>query len=220
MPYIIIDFDSTLVKVEGLEELAKIVLAKNPDKENILKKIQAICNLGMSGKISFPESLGSRMQLLAPTKSDLQQLNENLKDEISSSILRNRNFFIENREYIYIISGGFYEWIEPISTILGMKKENILANHFSYDANDEINGYADQNVLAQKQGKVKALKQLKLKGEIIVLGDGFTDYEIIQEGLATRFYAFTENVIRPEVIAKAAAVVNNFEEFLKVADLH
>ena len=52
-------------------------------------------------------------------------------------------------------------------------------------------------------GKPKQIKALKLTGEVHVLGDGFTDYEIKQAGFANTFYAFTENVKRARVIENA-----------------
>ena len=47
--YFIIDFDSTFIQTEGLEELAEVVLKDNPKKEEILeeiKKITSIFNVG------------------------------------------------------------------------------------------------------------------------------------------------------------------------------
>src|SRR3989338_4121409 len=55
--YFIIDFDSTFIQTEGLEELAEVVLKDNPKKEEILEEIKKITNLGMEGKIGFRESL-------------------------------------------------------------------------------------------------------------------------------------------------------------------
>jgi D-3-phosphoglycerate dehydrogenase / 2-oxoglutarate reductase len=55
---------------------------------------------------------------------------------------------------------------------------------------------------------------LNLQGEIVVIGDGFTDYELKASGLANRFYAFTENVERPNVVAVADHITPSLDEFL------
>ena len=47
-----------------------------------------------------------------------------------------------------------------------------------------------------------------------VLGDGYTDYQMREAGLAQRFYAYTENVARPAVVAHADQVLPTFDEFL------
>ena len=54
--YLIIDFDSTFVKLETLEEIAKESLKGNSEKLAIQKKIAAITNQGMEGKISLSDS--------------------------------------------------------------------------------------------------------------------------------------------------------------------
>ena len=51
---------------------------------------------------------------------------------------------------------------------------------------------------SQRGGKIRRLALLDLDGPVYVLGDGYTDYEIRQAGLAHRFYAYTENVEPPQ----------------------
>ena len=50
MSNIIIDYDSTFIKLESLDELSKLSKNNNIKVEN---KIIEITNLGMEGKISF-----------------------------------------------------------------------------------------------------------------------------------------------------------------------
>ena len=40
------------------------------------------------------------------------------------------------------------------------------------------------NPMAYRNGKVKAIKSLGLRGEIIIIGDGYTDYEVKKMGAA------------------------------------
>lgn len=53
----IIDFDSTFVSVESLDELAKIALRDDPSREKTALEISRITALGMEGKLSFEKSL-------------------------------------------------------------------------------------------------------------------------------------------------------------------
>src|SRR5690606_35492293 len=57
-------------------------------------------------------------------------------------------------------------------------------------------------------------QSLGLDAEAYVIGDGYTDYELKESGLASRFYAFTENVKRDRVLAVADQVVDSLDEFL------
>ena len=59
--HIIIDFDSTFIKSESLDILAKTSNKCTKDSEN---KIADITKLGMNGKISFKNSLEKRIKLI------------------------------------------------------------------------------------------------------------------------------------------------------------
>ena len=212
--HIIIDFDSTLSQVEGLDELANIALQGNPDRENTMAAIRAITDKGMSGEMSAPESLRQRIALLKGNRKHIDTLIEFLLTKISPSFERNKEFLKENADDIYIVSGGFKEFILPVVTTLGIKPENVYANTFIFDENANIIGLDQNNPLSQEKGKVKLLKTMNLKGEISVIGDGFTDYELKAAGLANRFYAFTENVERASVVAVADHITPSLDEFL------
>jgi D-3-phosphoglycerate dehydrogenase len=69
--YYIIDFDSTFVSVEALDELCRIALKNSPDKETRLEKFTSITNKAMSGKITFADSLEQRIKLLDAGKDDI-----------------------------------------------------------------------------------------------------------------------------------------------------
>ena len=60
---LIIDFDSTFITGESLDELSKIVLKNHPDSTKHLDQIREWTRAGMEGKIPFDESLSKRMQL-------------------------------------------------------------------------------------------------------------------------------------------------------------
>lgn len=214
--YIIIDFDSTFTKVEGLDELAKIALpALHPN----IRKIEEITHWGMEGKILFEEALEKRIALLQANKEHIAKLIEFLKNKVSASFQRNKIFLETFSENIIIISSGFKEFIEPIVMAYGIRKENIFANNFIFNEKGEIISYDKKNLLAQNKGKVKQLQALNLEGEIYVIGDGYTDYEMREAGLANKFYAFTENIERDKVTEKADHIIPNLDEFLFINKL-
>jgi len=215
----IIDFDSTFTKVEGLDELAKIALADQADSEQICQQIEQITNEGMDGKISFKESLTLRLQLLRAKKQHLPKLVEVLKNKVSDSVKRNQAFLETYADDILIISSGFKEFIEPTVTNLGIKPENVYANTFVFDQEGNIIGCDEQNPLAQNNGKVNLISQLNLQGDVYVIGDGYTDYEIKKSGLANRFFAFTENISRESVTQNADHIVASLDEFLYINKL-
>lgn len=218
--YFVIDFDSTFTKVEAFDVLADISLNGHPDKEEIKKKIVDITNQGMEGKLSLRESIQKRLDLLSPEKRHIHALTSHLKGLVSESFKRNKDFFANHSDSIYIISNGFKEFIEPVVTEFGIKKENVLANEFVTDENGKITGFDKNNPLSANNGKVEQLKRLNLPGDVYVIGDGYTDYEIKNSGLANKFYAFTENVERESVLSKADHVTPSLDEFLYLNKLN
>lgn len=212
--YFIFDFDSTFVTVETLELLAGIVLEHNPEKDKVLQQIKDITNLGMEGKITFQESLKKRLALFKPTKAAIEQVSSSLSHYVTPSIKRNKQFFNQYKEQIYVISGGFREYMVHLLQDFGINEKNIIANSFIFDKKGNFNGIDETNPLSKKGGKVKAVQSLGLKGKIYIIGDGYTDYEIKKEGIAHKFYAFVENINRTEVSRLADKVINNLDELL------
>ncbi len=210
----VIDFDSTFTQVEALDVLGEISLAEHEDKEKRLEELVSLTNRGMAGELSFRESLEQRLQLLLAKERHLDELVKRLKSKVSTSFIRNKEFFRENSENIYIISNGFKEFIVPIVEEFGIKPENVFANTFKLDSEGKIIGFDKKNVLSSNNGKVEMLKSLDLKGDVYVIGDGYTDYEIKAAGLANKFYAFTENIERENVLQKADHVTPSLDEFL------
>lgn len=213
---LIIDFDSTFVQGETLEELAEIALAKNPKRKAILSKMKMITRQGMEGKISFENSLHRRIQLFSANKQNVKQLATELKKRITPSIQNNKVFFQDYHAQIYVISGGFLDYIFPVVKDFGIQKNHILANCFIYDKKGNIVGYDESIPLCKKGGKVEVVRRLNLKKNIYVVGDGYTDYELKKEKVAYKFIAFTENVHRENVKKQADIVVSSFDECVKV----
>lgn len=216
----VIDFDSTFTKVEGLDELAAIALKGHKDRDKIVGEIKAITDRGMAGEIGFAESLKARIALLPANRTHVADLIEFLMGKISDSFARNEAFLRENAPSVYIVSSGFKDFIVPVAKSMGVLEENIYANTFVYDADGNITGYDESNLLSQDKGKVKLLQSLDFEGDIYAIGDGYTDYELRESGLANKFFAFTENVSRKKVTDVADEVVASFDEFLYINDLN
>ncbi len=217
--YFVIDFDSTFTKVEGLDELAAISLASQKNRDEVVGKIKELTDRGMAGELSFEQALQQRIQLLSASREHVELLVEFLRGKVSDSFLRNKEFISEYRDQIYIVSSGFREFIEPIVTEMGVREDHVFANTFLFDEAGTIVGYDDTNVLSKNGGKVSLLRQLSLPGDVYVIGDGYTDYELRESGLANKFFAFTENIERQKVVEKADHIVNSLDEFLYINHL-
>lgn len=212
----IIDFDSTFTQVEALDVLGEISLKDDPEKAEKLQAIKHITDLGMEGSLNFRESLERRLQILQANKSQINELVTALRQKVSKSFHRNKEFLEEHAGDIIIISNGFKDFIMPIVGEYGIKPENVFANEFIYDELGKITDFDRDNILSKNGGKPETIKKLNLEGDIYVIGDGYTDYEIKESGLANKFYAFTENIERPKVTSKADHVAPSLDEILYI----
>jgi len=215
----VFDFDSTLTSVEGLDVLADISLRNNPDKESVINQIQEITDLGIDGDISFSDSLSIRIDLLKANKSQLKELVNFLKTKLSVSVKSNKEFFTKYQDQIYVISCGFKEFIDPVVAELHINPERVFANTFTFNETGLITGFDETNPLSQHNGKVNCLKASGIQGEIQIIGDGYSDFVMKKEGVADKFFAFTENVSRKKAIDNADYVVASLDEFLIINKL-
>ncbi len=210
----VFDFDSTLTQVEAFEELAEVSLKGDPKKKEKIAKIAKITDQGVDGDITFTESLEKRLKILNAHKDHLDALVRRLSRKISPSITRNKEFFREFADDIYIVSCGFKEFIDPIMAKYKIPSERIFANTFVYGRGGKITGFDRDNDLSKPDGKIDQLKKMDLPGEIHMIGDGFSDYQTRAAGIADKFYAFTENVERENILDKADHVAPSLDEIL------
>lgn len=216
----IIDFDSTFTQVEALDILGEISLATHPDRDARLQAIKDITDQGMDGSLTFRESLEQRLEILQATRGQISELIAALKLKVSKSFERNREFLLENAPNIYIISNGFKDFIIPIVGVYGIEEAHVFANEFVYDAQGNIVDFNKENPLSKNNGKAETIRKINLTGDIYVIGDGYTDYEIKASGLANKFYAFTENVSRAKVTKEADHIAPSLDEILYINKLN
>jgi D-3-phosphoglycerate dehydrogenase / 2-oxoglutarate reductase len=209
---IIIDFDSTIVQVESLEDLAFVALRGRADCEERVKAIADLTNQAMAGVLRFDEALARRVPLLGARREHIDEVVQILAKKITPSLVLQTDFIRANADRIYVVSGGFKEYIVPVVVPLGFKPENVFANEFVFDSQNNIIGANSDNVLAQEDGKTKLLRHLLLPRPRVIIGDGFSDYQLKASGEAEEFFVVTENVYRKEVVPHADQHLSHFHD--------
>lgn len=214
----ILDFDSTLVGVESLDELARIGMT-GPDAKQKMATFIDLTNQGMNGVIDFETSLKRRLDLMQVTRNDVKRFAEELKESITDSALECEEWFADNADSIYVVSGGFLDYMLPVTDELGIPRSHVFANSFVYDKSGKVIGYDESSYLSRPQGKVLQVADLELPGPIVMIGDGMTDYEVREKGEVDEFWAFTQHVTRSRVVERADRVLGSFEEVEELAAL-
>ena len=205
---LLIDFDSTIIKDESLELLSEISVKNLDDKTKIIN----ITRDAMDGKAGFSNALKERVLLLKAKKQHVKDVVTTIQDRLTDSFIQNKVFFKQNNSNCYIVSGGFIEIIYPILKPFNISKKNIFANQFIYDHYENIISIDDKNPLSKDKGKVEIAK--KIPGQNIIIGDGYTDYEIKKFRCAEKFIQFSENINRSILNPLADYTAYNFNDVI------
>lgn len=207
----LIDFDSTLVAAETLDVLAEISLADAPDRAERVAAVSTLTEQAMDGALSFAEALRRRLALLQARREHLPLLIGRLRASLTPSALRCAAFLAHPD--VLVISGGFEDVIAPVLADLGVTPDRIHANRLAFAEDGRITGVDPASPLAHDGGKIVAARSLG--DEVVMVGDGWTDLEVWTAGAAARFYAFTEVVARPAVLARAELTAASLDEVLR-----
>ena len=208
---LILDFDSTIINTESLDCLSKIVLNKTDIDTKIQKKINEITNKGMNGEITFENSLNQRLSLLKINKNHIKALSLEVSKNFDDTFINNLVFFESIIDNVYIVSSGFKEVIEFAFKSISNKRWNIFANDLDY-RNNHLVTINKSNPLSKNLGKVKLIKSMNLSGNVIVVGDGYTDYEIRKHNQANIFLCYIRNINRKKVSKYADILCYDFNQ--------
>jgi len=214
-PTYIFDFDSTLVRVEALDELADIALVGDADHAQKLQRIREITQLGMEGSMSIEESLRMRLQLLAIRQEMLPPLVARLRQSFTASVWRGRERLATMRDHVWVVSSGFHEWIEPTIETLGLRADHVLANRLR-SREDGVMEMDPTSTCAVDAGKALVIERCNLPRPRMMIGDGMTDWRVREHGACEKFICFTEVVRRDAVVARADAVASTLEQVLEL----
>ena len=180
------DMDSTIIKEESLDELAKQI-----GKE---KEISFITNQAMNGRLDFKRALIERVAILKGNSTDiLETLKKNIKiNDGARELVKTMNF---NGSITVLVSGGFTFLTEYLKDILDFTytHANTLQIIERETKKFEISGKVEEPIL-DKNAKLEYLndyvKKFKLNHkETICVGDGANDIEMVKfAGIGVSFY--------------------------------
>ena len=174
---LIADMDSTIIREESLDELARQI-----GKE---KEVSFITNEAMNGRIEFKKALLDRIAILEGKSTDILEIlkkNININDG-ARELVKTMN---ENGSVTVLVSGGFTFLTEYLKKLLNFKhthanKLQIVQKKFQ---KFEITGKIEGSIL-DKKAKLdylnKYIRKYNLnRNDTICVGDGANDIEMIK----------------------------------------
>ena len=181
---LICDMDSTIIKEESLDEIAK--------EAGIGSKIKYITKKAMKGELDFRDALLRRIKLLKNYPLE-KILKLNTKIQINDGAIELVKKMRSKSCITILISGGFLPSVSYIAKKVGF--DYYHCNNFLYKKNDKkivLNGFVEKPIL-DKDSKLEItknyLKKLNLTlNDVISVGDGANDVELIKNsGIGVSF---------------------------------
>lgn len=201
---VILDVDSTLCGLEGIDWLAE---RRGPE---IAAEISTLTARAMSGAIPLDDVYARRLTLIQPTSDEVAQLGRAYVDAVApdarDAIFRMRDHGIA----LALVSGGIRQAIRPLARELGFSDGSIHAVSVSFDDAGRFSGFDQGSPLATQHGKKDVVARLGFPRPSLAVGDGATD--AMMRETTDAFAAFTCFVCRDAVTAGADYVISSFGE--------
>lgn len=167
------DLDSTVITVEGIDELAKFA-GKGTE-------VAQMTSAAMGGKLNFREALTQRLRIIQPSESMLSKFNHTHTFQTTPGVRDLINSLRKQGTDVFLVSGGFTQMIHPVAESLGLPYHNVYANTILFDTIGYYAGFDTNAPTSYDGGKAETVRQLRLaadnKGPWIVIGDGITDLQ-------------------------------------------
>ena len=201
---VVLDVDSTLSGVEGIDWLASL------RGSEVQEWSATLTARAMDGSIPIEAVYGERMRVVRPTMSEIQKLGavyvERVAEHARETLAELRAHDIE----LVMVSGGLREAILPLAEELAVPEDHLHAVSVFFNANGEYAGFDERSVLTRQDGKSSTVRQMALKGPVLAVGDGMTDSEM--KSVVDSFAAFTGFTRRNAVVERADHVLENFDQ--------
>ena len=187
---ILFDCDSTLVKIEGIDELAS--------SADLKSKIKALTDVGMGQAGLTPEIYEKRLALIQPTQQQIAVLGDTYIQQLTEDSANVIQVLQALNKPIYLISAGIYPAVCKLAQYLNIPVTHVMAVQIAFDENGNYLSFDRSSNLTHNQGKREIAASLKgFYKTLALVGDGLNDYAASEA--VTRFIGFGGVAYRSQV---------------------
>jgi phosphoserine phosphatase len=192
---VVFDCDSTLVEVEGIDELAGERAAE----------VRALTNAAMAGAIPLEEVYGRRLALIRPSRERVEALGRAYVRTLVEDARPVAAALLWLGKQLRVVSGGLRPPVEALARELGLGPEAVAAVGIRFDAEGRYLDFEHDSPLARSGGKEPVVRAWGLPRPLLLVGDGATDLEA--RPAADAFAAYMGVAYRPAVAERADVVL-------------
>lgn len=203
---VILDVDSTLCGVEGVDWLAQ---RRDPA---LAAELAELTIAAMSGELPLEAIYARRLERIRPSDTDIAALaevyRETVADGAGEAIRRMRIAGVA----VHLVSGGLRQAILPVSEELGFEPSEVHAVPVIFDEQGQYTDFDRTSPLTTAAGKREVVAALGLAKPRLAVGDGMTDAAM--RSVTEEFAAYTGFVRRDSVVGLAGRECRTFDDLL------
>ena len=188
------DCDSTLSKIEGIDELAR--------HAGMGTEMARLTDQAMNGEVPLEAIYERRLSLIKPDQTAMDWLAGLYIEQMVTGVSEVFKTLLANGKQVHIVSGGIRQAIIPLAEKLALPLANIHAVDVYFNSAGSYQGFDTASPLARNGGKAEICTQLHRQDcKLAMIGDGQTDLESKQAGA---FFIGFGGIVRRPVVEKQA----------------
>lgn len=205
------DCDSTLTRIEGIDELARL--------KGLFDEVQRLTAAAMDGEVHLSSVYDRRLDLLRPTRADIRAIERSYSTNVLPDAPELMVALQTLGHQVFIVSGGLAPAVVPFGESLGVPREHIHAvdvafnrlagrwwdYHLDREGFNPDERYLDHDAgpLTETHGKADIVRQLRegRPGRALLVGDGVSD--LMAQAAVDLLVGFGGAVRRERVVTEA-----------------
>lgn len=205
---VILDVDSTLCGIEGIDWLA------NGRGVAFGARVTELTDRAMRGEIALDAVYGERLAMVQPSREAIEALGDAYVASLAPGAERAVQVLRASGRRVVLVSGGLREAILPVAHRLGVPPEDVRAVSVHFDSAGCYAGFESASPLATATGKRTVAESLALPRRILAMGDGATD--LAMRPAVDAFAAYVGFISRAPVVASADVVISSFDQLVEL----
>jgi phosphoserine phosphatase len=171
---IILDCDSTLSSVEGVDELAR--------RRGVGSEIAALTEQAMQGRVPLEAVYARRLELIRPDRDLVRWLGDRYVETLVPGADELVRVLHERAKDVHVVSGGILQAVLVLASRLHIPPANVHAVELRFGEDGRFLGYARESPLARTGGKGTIATDIARGRRLAAVGDGVTDLEMQEAG--------------------------------------
>jgi phosphoserine phosphatase len=205
---VVLDVDSTVSGVEGIEWLAS---RRTPD---VAVEVARLTSQATEGDIKLETVYAKRLERIQPTEAEVAELAHFYERRLAPRAAEVITELRESGVHVVLVSGGIRQAVLPLGLRLGFTPAEVFAVRVTFRDDGTYAGFDDLSPLTTTTGKATVVQRLYLPRPLLAVGDGITD--LAARPAADAFAAFTGFAFRPAVVRAADHEISTFDQLLRL----